>query len=811
MKMKFTRGRVGWGVLLALMALGGLAQGAVETYTVPEPRTFWSDKPVSRNTGLVPKAGGFTALFTVRHQGLAPYPEKMGWRNGMIACCRSGYYDGWRVHTWGPADDLHLVFEIGRKQGGVSLEAAETLAANVWYQVAVSWEPSAADAETGTARIHLNGRLVGQATNRPAPLLDGSPLKLGYVDFGVGALKFECAEAAYSDRALSTAEIKKSFQSSAVCRDQKPQDVDPLLAQVVTRAFDLLKQNEQRTVGTAPATRGQQIVLSPKAPEGFAAALRKALAQIAQGEVSTKTIALKPGRYYLDETIELAGSAFDGVSLVAADGRANAVTISGGRPVPRSLFAKPAASALARFPAAVRGKLVCLKADLPDASTPYGYAEDGRRGVLLFADGDHLLSPARWPKGGNYPAVTFTGETFRFNDPSAPKIAPGASFLMHGYWQWFWADGALPVEAQADGSFKFLKKPNTGIGHEPIAAMVGVPEALTEPGEWCYLDGVVYLYPPAGMTSVTVPQAKGPFLSLTEVKGVRLAGLTFAEAVGGALTATKATDLRLEDCRFLRLGGDAARLLDCPQATLARCTFADLGHNALQLSAGDRRTLTAGEALVENCRFTRSGRLQRTYTPAILLEGCGNAVRNCRFENIPSSAMRIEGNDHIVRDSWFRHTVRESDDQGQIDMWGDPTYRGCVFYKNKFHDVGGGGGTNACGRAGIRFDDMISGMAVISNEFVRTAEGHFGAIQIHAGHYNAVLGNTFDAAARGVSITRWGDERWQAMLNSDGIRAKRKVADDNPAFVKRYPEYERLLEDHCRELILDNDYVEVAR
>ncbi len=34
------------------------------------------------------------------------------------------------------------------------------------------------------------------------------------------------------------------------------------------------------------------------------------------------------------------------------------------------------------------------------------------------------------------------------------------------------------------------------------------------------------------------------------------------------------------------------------------------------------------------------------------------------------------------------HVVTESDDQGAIDMWGDPTYRGNIFRYNYIHDVG---------------------------------------------------------------------------------------------------------------------------
>ena len=805
-------------VLAAGMATWAAAATAETTvYTVPEPQSFWRDgatakdelRPgersndevtvLARDTGIVPKAGGFTAAFTFRPHGCAPYPAKMGWRNGMLACCRSGYYDGWRVHMWG-TDSLRPCFEIGRAEGGVGIESDEPLDTNVWYRLAVTWEPRGDDPAHGTAKMHINGHLVAMVQNRPAPLLDGSHLKLGYVDYGVGALKFDCASVMYSDRPLSDAELRADFLADERCRGQKPQDVDPLLAQVYTRAMKLLRDRTREPEPVARAGGRKTREIGPETPGGLAAALRAA------GEPgAAKRIVLRPGRYYLDETVFVQGAAFDGLEIEGA-GPAGSVVVTGGRTFRLADFGTLSASERMRFPEAVRDRVVGRATDMLDAMTSYGVGESARRGAMLYGDGGRL-EISRWPKGGDYPPVTFAGESFRFVDPSAPRIPAGVKFLVQGYWKYFWADAALPVEVQPDGSFKLLQKHGYGIGEHPIAAMLGVPEALSEPGEWCYADGKLYVYPPEGMTSVTVPVASRPFLDIQGTREVTIANVTFADATGGALKAQKAPRFELRDCVFTRLGGDAVIVRDSPRALVWRCTFDEIGHTELALSGGDRRTLEPGEALVQDCRFAHSGRLQRTYTPGVLLEGCGGVVRGCTFTMLPSSAMRVEGNDHIVRDCTFTHTVRESDDQGSIDIWGDPTYRGSVFFNNDFRDIGGGGGTNACGRAAIRFDDMISGMAVISNRFMNTAEGHFGAVQIHAGHYNALVGNTFDASARGVTITRWGDERWRKTLDSDEVRRKREVAESGDLYRSRYPEYSRLMQDHCRQLILNNVYV----
>ena len=84
---------------------------------------------------------------------------------------------------------------------------------------------------------------------------------------------------------------------------------------------------------------------------------------------------------------------------------------------------------------------------------------------------------------------------------------------------------------------------------------------------------------------------------------------------------------------------------------------------------GDRATLTPGGHLVENCRIHDFGRIDRTYTPAIQLEGVGHRVAHNLMYDGPSSAMRIEGNDHLIEFNEVHSMVRESDDQGAMELF----------------------------------------------------------------------------------------------------------------------------------------------
>ena len=183
--------------------------------------------------------------------------------------------------------------------------------------------------------------------------------------------------------------------------------------------------------------------------------------------------------------------------------------------------------------------------------------------------------------------------------------------------------------------------------------------------------------------------------------------------------------------------------------TVGECVIHSTGHLGVSVSGGDRASLTSGENLVRGNDIYDVSALWRTYAPCLQVEGVGCLIFGNYLHDVPSSVIRLEGNDHVFMRNLVERAVTESDDQGAIDSWGDPTYRGMVFARNVFRDVGGNG-NHDCGRNAIRFDDFISGMAVISNTFINASQGNFGAVNVHGGHYNLITGNEFRNCSRGV-------------------------------------------------------------
>ena len=196
--------------------------------------------------------------------------------------------------------------------------------------------------------------------------------------------------------------------------------------------------------------------------------------------------------------------------------------------------------------------------------------------------------------------------------------------------------------------------------------------------------------------------------------------------------------------------------------------------------------------------------MDTTYTPAILVTGVGHVIAHNRIHDLPSSAIRVGGNDHVIEFNDVSRVVLESDDQGAVDMWGDPTLRGNVFRYNRWTDIGRNpdGSQPKLGRAAIRFDDAISGQVVEYNIFDRCGSGGswFGAIQIHGGRDQMIRHNLFRECAAAVSFSPWQLDRWQAF-----VAPKFPAPDlDNDLYLARYPELADLAAEANDNTVTDN-------
>jgi len=522
-------------------------------------------------------------------------------------------------------------------------------------------------------------------------------------------------------------------------------------------------------------------------------------------------VVLAPGEYPRSAAFALDAedSGAPGAPIVYRAAERGAAVLSGGVRV-QGFAAVTDQAILSRLPEEARGRVVqCdLRAQGIRDFGPlmaHGYGHPPVPVLEVFCDGEPLR-PARWPNEG----FVKTGEivekaadgsaTFGYEGDRPTRWAQAKDAWLYGYWQWLWADEYLPV-ASIDAAAQTIRlgQPSAHGGVSP-----GMPyfalnllEEIDQPGEW-YLDrqtGLLYLYPTKDPSEcdIRISLLTEPMVRMADASHVILDGLTIELGQADGVSIEGGEGCLVAGCTIRRLGNSGVVIKGGASHGVFGCDIYTLGRNGTSVSGGERKSLTPGGHFVENCHIHDFSRVDRTYTPAVWLDGVGNRVAHNRIHNSPGHAMRIEGNDHTIEFNEIYEVVRETDDQGGLDMWFNPTYRGDVIRYNFWHDIGN---DRECGQAGIRLDDAISEVVVYGNVFLRCSHAQFGGLQIHGGKENIVENNLFVDCKYGISFSGWGADRWASYVTSDAVRQQtREVVDiTQPPYSTRYPSLARLAE-----------------
>jgi hypothetical protein len=537
----------------------------------------------------------------------------------------------------------------------------------------------------------------------------------------------------------------------------------------------------------------------------------------ARGVAGPIGVRIRAGEYTVTETLALTAedSGTEAAPIVyRAEELGKAVFYGGARLTGFVPVTAPAV--LERLPAESRGKVV--QCDLKALGiTEYGelrvrgFSQPPSPPTLeLYVDG-RPQTVARWPNEGFVrakalvePGSKAAGKpsVLEYDADRHARWSQAEDLWLFGYFRYLWADAAIKVAAidTAAHTLTMAEAYQYGGGMDAGQGIIyyafNLLEEIDQPGEW-YLDrtaGILYLYPPAGFAAaaVEIGMLPTPMVTLTGVAHVRFEGLVFDLGRDNGLVISDSEHCLVAGCTVKRLAGNGIMVSGGSHNTLLGCDIHTIGRRATEVSGGDRQTLTPGGHVVENCRIHGFGRIDRTYTPAIQLEGVGLRVAHNLMYDCPSSVMRIEGNDHLIEFNEVHSAVQESDDQGAMELFRNPTYRGVIFRYNKIHHVGKTGSEGAVhGQAGIRFDDAISGMLVYGNVFYRSANGNFGAIQMNSGRDNIMDNNIFADCKQGVS-GGWhpGNSVWRMI--QEGQKPAEFYTDE--VYLSRYPEIGKMLE-----------------
>ncbi len=223
-------------------------------------------------------------------------------------------------------------------------------------------------------------------------------------------------------------------------------------------------------------------------------------------------------------------------------------------------------------------------------------------------------------------------------------------------------------------------------------------EELDAPGEW-YFDrrsGELYFWPPAPLANADV---RLPTLSnFFRVKGaakVILEGLQLTGCHGDALTLENCEDCLINRCEIKTCGhfsGSAVTVSGGKNNRVERCDISFTGSNGVNLSGGDRKTLTGPGNAVENCHIHDMGVFNKNAC-GISIHGVNLIARHNHIHHGPRMGVQLSGNNIAVDYNHLHHLVLETQDGGAIYTGGRDwiSSRGSSWSYNLIHDIVGVG------------------------------------------------------------------------------------------------------------------------
>jgi hypothetical protein len=535
-----------------------------------------------------------------------------------------------------------------------------------------------------------------------------------------------------------------------------------------------------------------------------------------QGPIGVRIL---PGEYPVTESLKLTAedSGSEGSPVVYRAEEMGRAVFYGGRRIGGFVpVADPAV--LDRLPEEARGKV--WQSDLrAQGITDFG-ALRVRGGIgqppppptlELYYDAQPMTL-ARWPNQGfvgireliqSGSKAEKTPSIFGYLDDRHARWTQAEDAWLRGYWLFLWADatikiGSIDPEAKTITTAEPYHYGGRGMSNQQgiIYYAFNLLEEIDQPGEW-YLNrdsGILYFYPPGNPDEATIEIGllAETMLVMENVAQVRFEGLTFDLGRYDGLLLNNCTDSLIAGCTVSRMAGEGVAINGGKNNGLFGCDLHTLGRRGSIVSGGNRETLEPANHFVENCQIHYFGRIDSTYTQAISLGGVGLRAAYNLLYNCPTSVFSIGGNDHLIQFNDVHSAVQESDDQGGVDMWGNPTFRGNIFRYNMFRHVGKTGSETAVhGQASIRFDDAISGQLVYGNIFYRGSNANFGAVQMNSGRDNIMDNNLFVDNRHGISGGWYpGNQHWK-----ETQEGKKADAYTNELYLERYPEIGHMFDD----------------
>ena len=251
------------------------------------------------------------------------------------------------------------------------------------------------------------------------------------------------------------------------------------------------------------------------------------------------------------------------------------------------------------------------------------------------------------------------------------------------------------------------------------------------------------------------------FIKLDNISDVEIQGISFCNSRAMGVELGGVFDIEIKKCKFFNLGlqGVKSSVWFKPFSDLndlvsdndyklngktrnvevKDCTFENLGCGGVYLCGGDARTLTHSKNKVKNCYFKNTSRINKTYSPAIWLTGCGATAENNTITANDHGALFFNGCEITMRRNYIYDVCRHGMDMGAVYSGRNVYQRGNVFEENFVYYINPDATVHI---HGVYLDDCLSGVTLRRNIFCK-AGCSGNAININKGFDNVITDNVF--------------------------------------------------------------------
>lgn len=514
------------------------------------------------------------------------------------------------------------------------------------------------------------------------------------------------------------------------------------------------------------------------------AAVSQAISLLKSRPNSQVDVIFLPGTYSISESIEINGTGIKG--------RIRLLSQQAGK----AIF--DGSAHISKFSVVRRnGGGKTLVANLSSIDIPFETFADYNR-FEVYSNGVRQQI-ARYPNSGFIKLSDISSSsqnpTLYYADNMVDNTIGGQSFL-HGFWHYKWYDQYCGVESvdPAGNSIKINGNvPPYGFAAGDQFYVANAPKFLDAPGEY-YLNRSTHKLYWIVAAETTHPVADIPcnkgtcFIKVAGMDNFEIDGFVFQGGVNRAIEIVDGSNNTISRCKFIDFGADAINITNGSDHKVAGCYFETIGKRGISAVGGDRKTLKDCNLQITNNVFKRTSYFKYCYEQCINFSGCGATISHNEFYDIPSSAIRIDGNNVTTEYNKIVNAVQVSDDQGGFDIFGNPSYRGIIIRYNYWRNICDSTGVRMV--AAIRLDDMISGAQVYGNVLDHCGSNKFGGVQIFGGKDNKIHDNVFYRCNKTVSQTKYTQQKWEESIKS--AKVQKLIYSDvdirSATYRKAYPE-----------------------